>query len=121
MSKNYIFLSIFIGILIAGFSWANEPENGSNKSCKSDENDKKECKNEEKKPECDESIRRALPPPFESPPFPSAEYQGYPLVGVPPGDEVYPLNESYSTRPPVGMQSKKVESKPMAGSMDLAT
>jgi hypothetical protein len=27
--------------------------------------------------------RRALPPAFESPPFPSSEYQGYPLIGVP--------------------------------------
>src|SRR5579885_3811602 len=26
--------------------------------------------------------RRALPAPFNSPPFPSGEYQGYPLVGV---------------------------------------
>ena len=31
-----------------------------------------------------ESERRALPPPFASPPLPSGEYQGYPLVGVPP-------------------------------------
>jgi putative OmpL-like beta-barrel porin-2 len=30
------------------------------------------------------SERRALPPPFESPPLPSGEYQGYPLLGVPP-------------------------------------
>src|SRR5262249_3341275 len=27
--------------------------------------------------------RRALPAPFEAPPFPSSEYQGYPLLGVP--------------------------------------
>jgi hypothetical protein len=38
-----------------------------------------------------EKPRRALPAPFNSPPFPSAEYQGYPLVGVPPDDTVYPL------------------------------
>lgn len=38
-----------------------------------------------------ESPRRALPAPFASPPFPSAEYQGYPLIGVPPSDTVYPL------------------------------
>ncbi len=35
--------------------------------------------------------RRALPAPFDSPPFPSAEYQGYPLIGVPVSDTVYPL------------------------------
>lgn len=42
--------------------------------------------------------RRALPPPFESPPFPSGEFQGYPLVGVPPDETVYPLmNSLYET------------------------
>ena len=42
--------------------------------------------------------RRALPAPFASPPFPSAEYQGYPLIGVPPSDEVYPLMKTlYNT------------------------
>jgi hypothetical protein len=35
--------------------------------------------------------RRALPPPFNSPPFPSGEYQGYPLVGVPVDTTRYPL------------------------------
>src|SRR5262249_22471768 len=35
--------------------------------------------------------RRALPAPFNSPPFPTAEYQGFPLIGVPPSDSVYPL------------------------------
>ncbi|HEX4591656.1 MAG TPA: outer membrane beta-barrel protein, partial [Gemmataceae bacterium] len=38
-----------------------------------------------------EKPRRALPAPFNSPPFPSGEYQGYPLVGVPPDDATYPL------------------------------
>lgn len=38
-----------------------------------------------------ESERRALPPPFESPPLPSGEYQGYPLVGVPPAPVESPL------------------------------
>jgi len=41
----------------------------------------------------DEPARRALPAPFPSPPFPSGEYQGYPLIGVPPDDTVYPLTE----------------------------
>jgi hypothetical protein len=38
-----------------------------------------------------EPPRRALPGPLQSPPFPSAEWQGYPLVGVPPDSSVYPL------------------------------
>lgn len=41
-----------------------------------------------------ESKRRALPAPFASPPFPSAEYQGYPLIGVPPSDTVS-INASF--------------------------
>lgn len=40
-----------------------------------------------------ELTRRALPPPFDSPPFPSAEFQGYPLIGVPPSDSEYPLTK----------------------------
>src|SRR5262245_22730436 len=34
--------------------------------------------------------RRALPAPFGSP-FPSREWQGFPLIGVPPSTNVYPL------------------------------
>jgi len=41
--------------------------------------------------ENNEPPRRALPAPFASPPFPSGEFQGYPLIGVPPSDTVYPL------------------------------
>jgi len=37
------------------------------------------------------STRRALPPPLPSPPFPTGEWQGFPLVGLPPSDSVYPL------------------------------
>lgn len=37
------------------------------------------------------SPRRALPPPFPSPPFPTGEWQGFPLVGIPPSDTVYPF------------------------------
>jgi hypothetical protein len=65
-----------------------------------------ESQDEKEKPESDESVRRALPPPFASPPFPSAEYQGSPLIGVPPNDTVYPLMEAiYST--PCGEAIKK--------------
>jgi hypothetical protein len=35
--------------------------------------------------------RRALPPPFDSPPFPNAEYQGFPLIGVPVDTTRWPL------------------------------
>jgi hypothetical protein len=35
--------------------------------------------------------RRAPPSPWVSPPFPGSEYQGYPLIGVPYNDSVYPL------------------------------
>lgn len=48
-----------------------------------------QCQDEDS--ECEEPNRRALPAPFASPPFPSAEYQGSPLIGVPPSDAVYPL------------------------------
>lgn len=40
-----------------------------------------------------EPPRRALPAPLASPPFPSAEWQGYPLVGVPPATTVWPTTE----------------------------
>ncbi|MFL5338686.1 MAG: outer membrane beta-barrel protein [Gemmataceae bacterium] len=35
-------------------------------------------------------FRRALPSPWDSPPFPSSEYQG-PTIGLPPSSDVYPL------------------------------
>jgi hypothetical protein len=38
-----------------------------------------------------EPMRRALPAPFASPPFPTGEWQGFPLLGVPPSDSAYPL------------------------------
>jgi hypothetical protein len=37
----------------------------------------------------EEPKRRALPAPFESPPFPTAEYQGFPLIGVPADDHKF--------------------------------
>jgi hypothetical protein len=40
-------------------------------------------------------VRRALPPPLLSPPFPSADYQGSPpLIGVPVGPPAYPLMQA---------------------------
>jgi hypothetical protein len=41
-----------------------------------------------------EPPRRALPSPFDAPPFPAAEYQGYPLIGVPYSTTAYPLMEA---------------------------
>jgi hypothetical protein len=38
-----------------------------------------------------EPPRRAMPSPLESPPFPSSEYQGYPLIGVPYTTKEWPL------------------------------
>ena len=35
--------------------------------------------------------RRGLPEPWSSPPFPGHEFQGYPLMGVPRDETVYPL------------------------------
>ncbi|CDZ80650.1 hypothetical protein BN1013_01167 [Candidatus Rubidus massiliensis] len=40
--------------------------------------------------------RRALPAPFLSPPFPTSEYQGSPLIGVPVNDTIYPLMKNLS-------------------------
>jgi hypothetical protein len=39
------------------------------------------------------SQRRALPTPLPSPPFPSGEWQGYPLVGIPPDTTLWPFME----------------------------
>jgi hypothetical protein len=62
------------------------------------------CNGEEKKNGDDEkkngngegngSERRAMESPFMSPPFPSGEYQGFPLIGIPPSDTVYPLTKA---------------------------
>jgi hypothetical protein len=38
--------------------------------------------------------RRAMPSPFDSPPFPGSEYQGYPLIGVPADNTVWPLMQA---------------------------
>src|SRR5262245_28030806 len=38
-----------------------------------------------------EPKRRALPSPWESPPFPTSEYQGFPLIGVPVDTTRYAL------------------------------
>ena len=66
----------------------DEKKNDNGDEKKNDNGDEKKNGNGEEQPE---APRRALPAPFASPPFPSAEYQGYPLIGVPPDSSVYPL------------------------------
>jgi len=58
--------------------------------------EKEEKKNGEKapEPEPEKPARRALPEPWSSPPYPGHEWQGYPLVGVPPSADVYPLMQA---------------------------
>ena len=48
-----------------------------------------------------EPARRAKPSPWNSPPFPGSEYQGYPLLGVPYSTSVYPImNAIYGANTP---------------------
>ncbi len=49
--------------------------------------------------------QRAPPSPWDSPPFPMSEYQGYPLIGVPPGTIVDPFMKAIY-RGPWGEQVK---------------
>jgi hypothetical protein len=77
---------------------ADEDEKKDASCDKKDDHDekKKDDKAEKKDTSCDkkdeqgekeeEKPRRALPAPFDAPPFPSSEYQGYPLIGVPAPD-----------------------------------
>jgi hypothetical protein len=39
--------------------------------------------------------RRAMPAPYSSPPLPGSEYQGYPIIGVPPDTTRWPLMKAY--------------------------
>lgn len=83
MAKNISISFIFTTlILIFGASWANESD----------------IKGNESTPES-VLLRRALPPPFDSPPFPSSEYQGSPLIGIPVNDTVYPLMKAIYNSP----------------------
>jgi len=49
-----------------------------------------------------EPPRRALPSPLDSPPFPSSEWQGFPLVGVPYSTKEYPLTKALWGTPGIG-------------------
>jgi hypothetical protein len=53
--------------------------------------DKPAAQPEQKAEARKEPKRRALPSPWDSPPFPGSEYQGYPLIGVPPDTARWPL------------------------------
>lgn len=45
-------------------------------------------------PNAPEPARRGLPEPWSSPPFPGHEFQGYPLIGVPPSSDAGPLMQA---------------------------
>jgi len=49
-----------------------------------------------------EPPRRALPAPLDSPPFPSSEWQGFPIVGVPYSTKEYPLTKALWGTPVIG-------------------
>jgi hypothetical protein len=46
-----------------------------------------------------EPPRRAMPSPFLSPPFPGTEYQGYPIIGLPPDRTRWPLMKALQGTP----------------------
>jgi Putative beta-barrel porin-2, OmpL-like. bbp2 len=66
----------------------------------------KDGKNGDNAEETKEPYRRALPEPWSSPPFPNHEYQGYPLIGVPPETTVYPLMQTIYDCCPWGEEIK---------------
>lgn len=108
MNITAYFLTIPMAILIT-FAAASEC-NHTNSDCIEVNYYEKEhdckCKDSMENSQPEEPKRRALPAPFASPPFPSAEYQGSPLIGVPPNDTVYPLMKAiYCT--PCGEAIKK--------------
>src|SRR6266850_7696762 len=49
-----------------------------------------------------EPPRRALPAPLDSPPFPSSDWQGFPLIGVPYSTKEYPLTKALYGTPGIG-------------------
>lgn len=81
-------------LIITNAVRADEPEKDEN-----EQNGYEKCLCEKENCDTKEPARRALPAPFPSPPFPSAEYQGYPLIGVPPDGTVYPLMQSFYDGP----------------------
>ena len=53
--------------------------------------DRRRSAQDDRRPVTIRAANMTQPAPFASPPFPTAEYQGFPLIGVPPSDTVYPL------------------------------
>src|ERR1700730_16747886 len=49
-----------------------------------------------------EPPRRALASPLDSPPFPSSQWHGFPLIGVPYGTKEYPLTKAVYGTPGLG-------------------
>jgi hypothetical protein len=95
MSKKYVLISFMISSCAFAQDYSYYPYQDTEYNCyynnapNPPSEETQDCKSDEE--ENKEPPRRALPAPFPSPPFPSGEFQGYPLVGVPPSDEVYPL------------------------------
>ncbi|HEY4831552.1 MAG TPA: outer membrane beta-barrel protein [Waddliaceae bacterium] len=134
--KSYVIFVLAI-LMLFEISWAHELESCYDEIsslCENDstfyfDNDNIQCtcqgdkSGDNEKSESDEPKRRALSAPFVSPPFPSADYQGSPLVGVPPSDTVYPLMKVvYDT--PCGEAIKKSRIKAYGwvnGSGNLST
>jgi len=58
-----------------------------------------------------EPPRRALPAPLDSPPFPSSEWQGFPLIGVPYSTKEYPLTKALYAIPGLGdfMKNERIK------------
>jgi len=50
-------------------------------------------------PASEELPRRALPSPWDAPPFPMSEYQGNPIIGVPLSTKEYPLQKAFNDSP----------------------
>lgn len=58
----------------------------------------------------EEPARRALPGPFASPPFPTSEFQGFPLIGVPVSSAEYPLMKAiYGTPWGDGIKESRIK------------
>ena len=49
--------------------------------------------------ESPDAPRRTPPSPWDSPPFPGSEYQGYPLIGTPANPTIDPLQEAFLLGP----------------------
>jgi hypothetical protein len=69
-------------------------KNGSGSGSDSKNGNGPDGKNGDDKSKSKEPERRALPSPMPSPPFPTPEWQGFPLIGVPVSTTQYPLTKA---------------------------